>query len=184
MLRLQGKPLPEAFQELKPLGGDSQWWAVLRLSTRRGAEDMSQVMTLQLLQTGLCFSKILMRNQKLPRKMEEENCDNTFYLWTSWCCTYDNGIMSWAGDLASACVFFCYFFFSCTTSLFLSSLPKVVSIYFPLSFHPYKCIAFYLCWYVFFSCKCSTPNSIISSVYITSSFTQNAFRLHKHWVGC
>lgn len=110
MLRLQGKPLPEAFQELKPLGGDSQWWAVLRLSTRRGAEDMSQD-TLQLLQTGFCFSKILMRNQKLPRKMEEENCDNTFYLWTSWCCTYDNGIMSWAGDLPSACVFFCYFFF-------------------------------------------------------------------------
>lgn len=141
MLRLQGKPLPEAFQELKPLGGDSQWWVVLRLSTRRGAEDMSQD-TLQLLQTGFCFSKILMRNQKLPRKMEEENCDNTFYLWTSWCCTYDNGIMSWAGDLPSACVFFCYFFFSCTTSLFLSSLPKVVSIYFPLSFHPYKCIAF------------------------------------------
>lgn len=43
--------------------------------------------------------------------------------------------------LQHACSF-ATFFFSCTTSLFLSSLPKVVSIYFPLSFHPYKCIAF------------------------------------------
>lgn len=184
MLRLQGKPLPEAFQELKPLGGDSQWWAVLRLSTRRGAEDMSQVMTLQLLQTGLCFSIILMRNQKLPRKMEEENCDNTFYLWASWSCTYDNGIMSWAGDLASACVFFCYFFFFLHNFFVFEFSSKSSQHLFSPELSSLQMYCFYLCWYVFFSCKCSTPNSIISSVYITSSFTQNAFRLHKHWVGC
>lgn len=170
MLRLQGKPLPEAFQELKPLGGDSQWWAVLRLSTRRGAEDMSQD-TLQLLQTGFCFSKILMRNQKLPRKMEEENCGNTFYLWTSW----------WRLSFSMRVLLLLFFFlhnfvfeFSSKSSQHLFS-PELSSL---------QMYCFYLCWYVFFSCKCSTPNSIISSVYITSSFTQNAFRLHKHWVGC
>lgn len=97
-----------SIQELSPLRGDSQWWAVLRLPPGWWAEDMNQVTTLQLLQTRLYFSEILIGNQKLPGKMEEENCDNSIYLWTSWCCTYDSGIMSWAGDLESACVFFCH----------------------------------------------------------------------------